>query len=152
MHTDQTFFSDNTVRAVRRRLLRWGRRNYKEFPWRRPDQLWHALIAEILLQRTRAKNVIPVYENFITRFPTVDSLKGITLEAIEQIIYPLGLRWRAPLIKELCDSAQTTRGRFLCCSSYFELPPGTTRHHYRRKCGAVALPDGGSTHEWGNTA
>ena len=89
----------------------WGRENYRPFPWREPPQLWHALIAEVLLQRTRAANVVPVYEKFIARFPDARALETATLEEITTLIYPLGLRWRAPLLKQLCDYLAVNDGR-----------------------------------------
>jgi len=65
---------DADVEEIRKILLQWGKEHYKDYPWRQPDQLWHGLVAEILLQRTKAKNVIPVYEMFIKRFPTPENL------------------------------------------------------------------------------
>jgi A/G-specific adenine glycosylase len=75
--------------------------NYQDYPWRRPKELWHGLIAEILLQRTRAKNVVPVYLNIISHYKTLQELSSAPLSEIEEAIFPLGLAWRAPLIKEL---------------------------------------------------
>lgn len=92
---------DADIEEIRKILLQWGKEHYKHFPWREPDQLWHGLVAEILLQRTKARNVIPVYETFIQRFPTPESLAQASVADVESIIYPLGLRWRAPLIKSL---------------------------------------------------
>ena len=103
--------SSAEIRIIRRRVRAWGRENYQPFPWRQPAQLWHALIAEILLQRTRARNVVPVYEEFIARFPDAEKLKTITLDEIETLIYPLGLRWRAPLLKQLCDELARSGGQ-----------------------------------------
>ncbi len=40
--------------AIARDLTRWGRRNAREYPWREELPLWQALIAEVMLQRTRA--------------------------------------------------------------------------------------------------
>lgn len=103
--------SPAAIRAIRRRVRKWGRENYRPFPWREPKRLWHALIAEVLLQRTRAKNVVPVYEKFVARFPEAHDLQTATLEEIEALIYPLGLRWRAPLLKKLCDRLVATDGK-----------------------------------------
>lgn len=103
--------TDAQIRAIQQRLRAWGRDNYRLFPWRDPPQLWHALIAEVLLQRTRAANVVPVYEKFIARFPDVQTLEMATLEELATIIYPLGLRWRAPLLKQLCDYLSENNGR-----------------------------------------
>jgi A/G-specific adenine glycosylase len=98
------------IEDIRKILLEWGKAHYKEYAWRMPDQLWHGLIAEILLQRTRANNVIPVYETFIRHFPTPEKLAEASVEDIEAIIYPLGLRWRAPLLKKLGESLVQTHG------------------------------------------
>jgi A/G-specific adenine glycosylase len=103
--------SPAAIAAIRRRVRKWGRENYRPFAWREPKHLWHALIAEVLLQRTRAGNVALVYEKFIARFPEAQDLKTATLEEIETLIYPLGLRWRAPLLKQLCDYLANTDGK-----------------------------------------
>lgn len=98
------------IEDIRKILLEWGKAHYKEYAWRTPDQPWHGLIAEILLQRTRVNNVVPVYESFIQHFPTPEKLAGASREDIEAIIYPLGLRWRAPLLKKLGESLVQTHG------------------------------------------
>lgn len=91
-------------------MIRWGAENYREFPWRAPEQPWHGLTAEILLQRTRAQSVIPVYLKFTNRFPTPLDLATASVEEIEDVIRPLGLRWRAPLLKRLGDTLQRLYG------------------------------------------
>ena len=77
----------------------------------------------MLLQRTRAANVVPVYERFIERFPEATDLKTVTDAEIEALIYSLGLGWRAPLLKRLCDYLAETDGK--CPRTYaglIELP------------------------------
>ncbi len=78
-----------------------GTNNYQDFPWRTTVVAWHGLVAEILLQRTRAKNVIPVYVNFCEKFKTPSDLANSSIGEIEKCIYPLGLIWRAPLLQNL---------------------------------------------------
>jgi len=79
----------------------WGRKNYKQFPWRNPEQNWHALLAEVLLQRTRASSVVNVYQQFVFAFSVPSKLGRAPIGRIEKLLYPLGLRWRAPFIKRL---------------------------------------------------
>lgn len=55
-------------------LLRWYRVNRRDFPWRRGRQPYRIWLAEIMLQQTRIAAVLPYYENFLKRFPTMDSL------------------------------------------------------------------------------
>lgn len=89
------------IEEIRARLLTWGAENYRPFPWRAPKSEWIGLISELLLQRTRAQNVIPVYEKFIRLYPAPENLARATVEEIEEVIFPLGLRWRAPLLQAL---------------------------------------------------
>ena len=56
------------VDYFRRLVLSWGRKNFKGFPWRCSPNLWHRLVAEIMLQRTRADQVLPVYVTFAATY------------------------------------------------------------------------------------
>lgn len=99
------------IRKIRRILLEWGRANYRNFPWRSPDKPWHALIAEVLLQRTKVSSVVKVYECFVETFPEPVDLANAPVEDIERLVYPLGLRWRAPLLKVLGQQLYESNGR-----------------------------------------
>lgn len=92
---------NTNIDAVRRILRNWGKVNYQDFPWRRPEKKWHGLIAEILLQRTRANSVIGVYRSFINRFPEPIDLALTDKSEVKKIISPLGLNWRAKVIHDL---------------------------------------------------
>lgn len=86
---------------IRNALLPWGRENFADFPWRDPDRLWHGLLAEVLLQRTRAKTTVIVYRQFVERYPEARNLGEAPLQEVRELVYPLGLNWRAPLIQKL---------------------------------------------------
>ena len=45
--------------------------------------------------------MVSVYEQFVFAFATPSRLKQAPIKKIEKLLYPLGLRWRAPLIKNL---------------------------------------------------
>ena len=114
--------SPANILKIRKILLRWGKVNFKNFPWRKPDNRWHALIAEVLLQRTRVASVVPVYEQFTSKYPEPADLAKASLEEIEKLIYPLGLRWRAPLIRELGEALKTLGGVPNSLEELLELP------------------------------
>lgn len=86
---------------IRNKLLDWGIENYKEYPWRTTSNLWLGLIAEIFLQRTRVKNVIPVYLEFEKIFKSPEDITSENAEIVYKILFPLGLRWRAKKIVDL---------------------------------------------------
>jgi A/G-specific adenine glycosylase len=102
--------SDAIIGEIREILLIWEQEHYKEFPWRTTDQQWKSLIAEVLLQRTKANNVVPVYESFFEHFPSPEKLAQASEEEIQNVIYPLGLRWRTPLLKKLGEQLVQVQG------------------------------------------
>lgn len=52
-------------RLLRALLLRWGVTGIRSFPWRQSRNPWEVLVAEILLQKTRAEQVVLVYEALV---------------------------------------------------------------------------------------
>ena len=75
------------------------------------------------MQRTRASNVVEVYRNFVRRFPTPAHLGQSSLEDINDVIYPLGLAWRAPFLKKLGQQLDDLDGQIpLTLDELIELP------------------------------
>lgn len=56
------------------RLLAWYARDHRDLPWRSTRDPYRIWISEIMLQQTRAQAVIPYYEKFLARFPSVETL------------------------------------------------------------------------------
>ena len=46
-------------------VLEWANGGLRDFPWRMTKNPYKILIAEIMLQRTKANQVAPVFERFI---------------------------------------------------------------------------------------
>ncbi|HEU4334323.1 MAG TPA: A/G-specific adenine glycosylase [Candidatus Eisenbacteria bacterium] len=61
-------------RARRAALLRWYGRHRRDLPWRRARDPYAIWVSEIMLQQTRVETVVPYYERFLDRFPTVHAL------------------------------------------------------------------------------
>jgi A/G-specific adenine glycosylase len=79
-------------------LLEWWKYNKRKFPWRSTKNPYRILIVEVLLHRTRAEQVVPVYVKFVNRFPTINSLNQAKPEDIKDIVHRLGLHWRTELL------------------------------------------------------
>lgn len=60
--------------AIQRRLLDWYDRNRRELPWRRSRDPYRIWLSETMLQQTRVDTVIPYYERFLARFPSLAEL------------------------------------------------------------------------------
>lgn len=102
---------DLDVRKIRKILIKWGTENYKEYPWRNTENKWHALLAEMLLQRTRVKSVLPVYNKLIEKFPEPIDLANAPLSKIQEIVYSLGLPARAKTLKDLATEIALIDGQ-----------------------------------------
>ena len=87
--------SKGKVKKLQSGLLRWFRENSRDFSWRRNRTPYRILIAEMMLRRTRAKQVEPIYNRFLKRFPTINSLANGDSREIRSLLKPLGLEWRA---------------------------------------------------------
>ncbi len=91
----------NSVKYFRKSVLNWSHLNRYEYPWRDTKNRFHALIAEMMLQRTKAEQVVPVYKNFARQFPSPGALNSAPVKEIKKLISSLGLGWRATYIKDL---------------------------------------------------
>lgn len=61
-------------------------------------------VAEMMLQRTKADQVQPVYLNFFSNFKTPSDVARTNMKKLTHILYPLGLRWRIKRFKEVSQS------------------------------------------------
>src|SRR5438552_3175328 len=67
------------VAAFRRRLLQWQRRvGPRRFPWRRRPVPYRVLVAEVMIQRTSAANVVHAYQQLVARAPTALALSRLS--------------------------------------------------------------------------
>jgi len=77
------------------RLLDWFARCARDLPWRRQRTPYRAWVAEVMLQQTRVETVVPYYERFLARFPTVQALAEASLEEVLKAWEGLGYYARA---------------------------------------------------------
>ncbi len=83
---------------------------FKDFPWRTEDDPWLTLAAEFMLQRTRAIQVVPVFNEFRERFPTAVCLVEAGEVAVKDITGRLGLHRRGHLLFELARQVAARGG------------------------------------------
>lgn len=97
------------INWFRRHLSYWAKTNLRDFPWRRTSDPYAIFVAEFLLQKTSAETVAPIYESFLSRYPTLQSLTVASLEEISDLLQPLGLFFRA---ERLYQSAIILQDRY----------------------------------------
>ncbi|MGD0495564.1 MAG: hypothetical protein ABSB28_05935 [Candidatus Bathyarchaeia archaeon] len=84
-------------------LLEWAKNNLRDYPWRVTKDPYKIMIAEIMLQRTRAEQVVPVYQRFLRKYPDLISLSKAPVSDVRLAILSLGLEKRAEGIKQLAN-------------------------------------------------
>ena len=58
-------------------VLAWYKKNERELPWRNTDA-WGVLVSEIMLQQTPVARVLPIYIEWMKRWPTPEALAAAT--------------------------------------------------------------------------
>ena len=59
---------------MERLLLAWYAISARDLPWRRTRDPYAILLSEVMLQQTQVERVVPRYERWLARWPTVESL------------------------------------------------------------------------------
>lgn len=78
------------------RLIAWQKRHGRhDLPWQKTSDPYRVWLAEIMLQQTQVAAVIPYYQRFLARFPTVSTLAEAPLEAVLALWSGLGYYARA---------------------------------------------------------
>jgi A/G-specific adenine glycosylase len=76
-------------------LLEWFDRHRRDLPWRRTGDPYKIWLSEVMLQQTRVETVLPFYNRFLEKFPTVEDLARADLEEVLTLWSGLGYYRRA---------------------------------------------------------
>ena len=85
----------NTALQIAKPLLAWWDAGHADYPWRRTRDPYAIWIAEVMLQQTQIATVIPYFERWLTRFPTVETLADAALGDVLKLWEGLGYYSRA---------------------------------------------------------
>ena len=105
--------SAKNISKFQHALLAWYDTDGRHFPWRNKRLTqYQIIIAETLLQRTKAETVSKFYSQFIKDFPTWTSLANTNTSTIEQYLKPIGLyKQRAKRLKHLAVEMVKRKGK-----------------------------------------
>ena len=93
--------SPQLISSIRQRIICWYKKHGRLYPWRTTKDPFKVLVAEMMLRRTKADQVKPVFLAFFKTFPHLQLLAKAKKSRIEKILYPLGLHWRAPSFRQV---------------------------------------------------
>ena len=88
-------------------VLVWYKKNKRDLPWRNTDA-WGVLVSEIMLQQTPVARVLPVYNEWMKRWPTPADLAAATPAQVITAWGRLGYPRRALRLHE-CAKVISTR-------------------------------------------
>lgn len=76
-------------------LVQWYESVKRDLPWRRTSNPYYIWVSEVMLQQTRVDTVIPYYERFIKKYPTIEALAYSDEEELLKMWEGLGYYSRA---------------------------------------------------------
>src|SRR5215510_1907656 len=99
----------NQWKEVAAAVKRWGKKNQRRMPWRQESDEYPLAVAEILLQKTKAKDVLPVWTAVLKAFPTPGRLANSDHLKLLMLVKHLGLgNQRVQRLKAMAKSLTGT--------------------------------------------
>jgi len=100
------------IEFFQRELLKWYKESGRRFYWRRKGLTnYQYVIAEVLLQRTKAETVAKFFPNFIKEFPNWKAIVAADVKRIEEYLRPVGLyTQRSARLKKLAEEMVKRNG------------------------------------------
>ncbi len=110
--------------AIAERIVRHFRSIQRDLPWRQTRDPYAIWISEIMLQQTRVATVIPYYQRWLERFPTVRALAEAPLDDVLAAWSGLGYYTRARNLHRCAGDIVSRHGGSLpdSASALRELP------------------------------
>ena len=105
-------------------LLDWYKRSRRQLPWRQDRDPYRVWVSEVMLQQTGVEVVVPYYERFIARFPTVGALGAADLDEVLGLWSGLGYYRRARQLHAAARKIVASGGRIPDTPEGLERLPG----------------------------
>jgi A/G-specific adenine glycosylase len=96
--------------AAQDALLDWYAAGHRELPWRHTRDPYRILLSEIMLQQTQAERVVPKYQAFLERFPTLQALADAPSSEVIRAWSGLGYNRRALNLQRACRAVVEEHG------------------------------------------
>lgn len=83
-------------------LLAWFQENKRDLPFRTKPSAYKIWVSEVMLQQTRVAAMLPIYDQFLLRFPDMESLAEAPEEEVLAFWRGLGYYSRARNLRKAC--------------------------------------------------
>jgi A/G-specific adenine glycosylase len=82
-------------------LINWYDRSHRDLPWRGPDvTAWQVLVSEFMLQQTPVPRVLPIWPDWVRRWPTPSATAAASVADVLRAWGKLGYPRRAKRLHE----------------------------------------------------
>ena len=126
--------TDSAIDSLHRRptfaqqLEAWYHPIHRRLPWRETKDIYAIWLSEIMLQQTQVATVLPYYDRFLKRFPTVQTLADASIDELLKYWEGLGYYSRARnLHKAAQHIVNEHKGQFPLSIEAVEALPGIGR-------------------------
>jgi A/G-specific adenine glycosylase len=110
------------MNSMAKPLLAWFKKSRRALPWREePRDPYRTWVSEVMLQQTRVEVVLPYYQRFLRRFPTLPALAAAPLDDVLALWSGLGYYARA---RNLHRAAQAAGSKLPSTSAELRALPG----------------------------
>ena len=107
------------------RLVSWFRANARPLPWRtKLRDPYATLVSELMAQQTQLDRVVPKFEAFMLRFPSLSALAAATEDEVLELWSGLGYYRRARLLHRLARVVEAGSGELPKTAKGLEALPG----------------------------
>jgi A/G-specific adenine glycosylase len=116
-------------------LFAWWDEGHDRFPWRETDDPYAIWVSEVMLQQTQVGTVVPYFQAWMTKFPTIEALAAASLDAVLKAWEGLGYYSRARNLHQAARRlAEEREGKLPIEASALRRLPGIGRY----TAGAIA--------------
>lgn len=115
-------------------LLIWYRANARQLPWRGHADPYAIWVSEVMLQQTQVATVIPYFQRWLERFPSLSSLAEASIQDVLSAWEGLGYYSRARNLHQAAQLVQALGGQIPTTAKALRKLPGIGRY----TAGAIA--------------
>ena len=84
-------------------LIRWYNEHQRNLPWRVKPHPYHTLVCEFMAQQTQISTLIPYYERWLDKYPTIKDVANASEDTILKSWEGLGYYSRARNLHKTCQ-------------------------------------------------
>lgn len=92
------------IKAFQKKVWDFYKKNKRKLPWRETKDPYRIWVSEIMLQQTQVDRVIPKYNAFLKKFPTIEKLASAKQSDVLLLWSGLGYNRRALLLKRAAET------------------------------------------------